>query len=184
MISFQGIVVLIFIYLDNVFQVQSSSDNYSKVISTSAPDMWRNYCNKTKMWRASVAIEDILYDCLLILHVYARVCVCVCVLWACASRGLCQLRTAVCRTVILSNGLSLPTDVLFSAPQLHPTCFHAARQCSYILFSLQGALVLVVVVVVVADSLSPFARCSIPPLHPEYCSSALAILGPEMSPVG
>lgn len=85
--------------------------------------------------------------------------------------------------MILSNGLSLPTDVLFSAPQLHPTCFHAARQCSYILFSLQGALVLVVVVVV-ADSLSPFARRSIPPLHPEYRSSALAILGPEMSPVG
>ena len=157
--------------------------------STSAPDVWRNNCNKTKMWRASVAIEDTLCGCLLIFHVYARVCVCVCVLWACASWGLCQLRTAVCRTVILSNGLSLPTDVLFPAPQLHPTCFHAARQCSYILFSLQGALVLVVlvavvVVVVVADSLSPFARRSIPPLHPECCSSALAILGPEMSPVG
>lgn len=66
----------------------------------------------------------------LFLHVYA----CVCVLWACASLGLCQLRTVVCRTVILSNGLSLPADVLFSAPQLHPTCFHAVWQRSYILF--------------------------------------------------
>ncbi len=62
------------------------------------------------------------------------VCVCVCLLSACASPGLCQIRTVVCRTVILSNGLSLPADVLFSAPQLHPTCFHAVRQCSYILF--------------------------------------------------
>lgn len=60
--------------------------------------------------------------------------VCVCVLGACASLGLCQLKTVVCRTVILSNGLSLPADVLVSAPQLHPTCFHAVRQCSYILF--------------------------------------------------
>lgn len=72
------------------------------------------------MWIASAARKYILYGCLLI-----SLFVCVCVLWPCASLGLCLLQT-----VILSNGLSLSADVLSSAPQLHPTCFHAVRQCS------------------------------------------------------
>lgn len=58
--------------------------------------------------------------------------------------------------MILSNGLSLTADVLFSASQLDPTCF------DNIFFFLHGALELVVVVlvVVVEDSFSAYGLVS------------------------
>lgn len=81
-------------------------------------------------------------------NVVLKKCMYICA-WARASVGLCHLTSAVCPTVTLSNGLSLPADVLFSAPQLQPTCFHAVWQCSDILLL---CLELVLVVAVVADS--------------------------------
>lgn len=127
------------------------------------------------MWNASAARKDIYMAVCLFLHLYAT---CVCALWPCASLGLCLLKTVVCWTVILFNGLSLPADVFFSAPQLHHTCFHAISQCS----SPKRSSV---------DGGSGGGRfllctrsCCFPPLHLEYCSSTLSILGPEMSPVG
>lgn len=97
----------------------------------------------------------------------------------CASLGLCQLKTAVCRTVILSNGLSLPADVLDSTAASHMFSRCWTMQLYY--FSLLGAPVLLLVV---ADSFHAYGPISLAPLHPEYSSSTLAILGPEMSPVG
>lgn len=157
----------------------TNKPNLSRVSLISTTNTWANRCIETKWFSNNVQSK-----CwhMILLFAYFFVCVWVCMLWACASLGLCLLRTTVCRTVILSNGLSTPADVLVFAPQLHPTCFHAVQQCSYILFLCSC---------VVGGSGGGGGRfllciwsCSSPPLCPEYCSTTLAILGPEMSPVG
>lgn len=74
----------------------------------------------------------------------------------------------------------------YLSQQMYSPLLHSCIPHVFMLFDsavlLKGALVLVEVVV--ADSFSAPRPCCFPLLHLEYCSSTLAILGPEMSLVG
>lgn len=163
-LSFQGIVMLIFylyqywvacmILISQIKARWPSSGHLSCDAIIMPYDFWI-------MWIASAARKYILYGCLLL------------------SSFLCVNEVSVC----LKLWVSL---MAYLSQQMYSPLLHSCIPHVFMLFSnavlLKGALVLVEVVV--ADSFSAPRPCCFPLLHLEYCSSTLAILGPEMSLVG